>query len=713
MRVSFSFVVLLLGCLLFQLGATSLLAQDTLRERYGIFGHFAIGFHSADFQTMPGTRSCCAGFTGGSGAGFIGGVLVELPFAENLLLGGRASFMHVGYSMAQTEATRIIVAGVGQDGAFEHRLSGSLSWIGLEFSAQYRLWKSLFLHGGLRAAYPLSGNFEQKDQLTEPAGAGTFLDENGQDSKKRTRNEYSGDIPNSVLHIAPVVGASYELPLNRRHSFFLAPELLFQFGLNSLTKDVDWNLSALRLGLALKYSPPPPKQIIDQREERTDTLRVEVPTVVSAYSRGEETQSTRMEETDVEILRITTVSRTDTVFFEPKRYVLTASLSAVGIAKDGRETSAVTLTTDEFISITANPLLNYVFFESGSPELPARYQKFQPAQAATFVPEAAVYPDKMSAYYNVMNIIGSRLRNNPSATITLTGCTDEQGIEAGNTDLSRRRAESVKTYLTGIFGIAPERIAVAGRLLPQKPARSQSEEAYAENRRVEITSNTDDILAPVIGADTLRTANPPIVRFKPQATAEAGMAKWTIRPEYGGTVLKEFSGGSSLPPSVDWAVERESAANLNSDKPIRATLTITDERGESIKVTTSMNVDATTNRKKRLERMGNNTVERFSVVLFDINSADLSGIHKRVGEYIRRWIAPTAPLKIVGYADLSGDPAVSKRLAEGRASAVAKALGVSGRAQVEGRTENLYDSGTPEGRFYSRTVDIISEIPTE
>ncbi len=707
MRMLIRRFMYLLVCMMFPFWFHSLSAQDTLRERYGIEGNFMVGFHSADFQTMPGTQSCCAGFTGGSGGGFRGGLLAELPITDNVLLSARVSYAQFNYSMSQVEATRIIVQGIGQDGAFEHRLNGSLSSLGLEMNTLYRIGNSLFLSGGVQLAFPISGTYEQKDQLTQPSGVGTFLDINGQDSKKRTRNEYQGTIPNMSILVSPTIGVSYELPLNRRKSIFLAPEFFYQIGLNTLSRDIDWNLQAIRLAIAFKYSPPPPKIPVDLLEEKIDTVRIEVPVLIRLYSKGRETRNNRQEETETEIHRISMLSRTDTIFHEPKRYLLNAEISAFEISKDGTESSVITITRNETISVTAHPLLHCIFFDSGESEVPAKYNRIHPKAAEVYNPEKAVYPDKMTAYYNVLNVIGSRLRTNTSATVVLTGCTDEQGIEAGNIDLARRRAESVKTYLTSIFGVASSRIITSGRLLPQKPARSLSKEAFAENRRVEITSTTSDILAPVIGADTQYTVRKPIVRFKPTVTSEAGLSSWEIHPAYNSNV-QNLSGKNTLPQSVEWVLEDSIIPIINSDKYLLASLDVTDTRGQSVHAETSIPLTVVTNRSKMSKSSGTTSSnEHFSVVLFDINSSDLNGAHKQVGTYMKRWLVPHASLKIIGYADLSGDPMISKRLAEARATSVAKALGVFGKAQIEGRTENLYDNNTPEGRFYSRTVDII------
>ena len=103
------------------------------------------------------------------------------------------------------------------------------------------------------------------------------------------------------------------------------------------------------------------------------------------------------------------------------------------------------------------PLLNYVFFEEGSTEIPNRYMALTKAQAATFnegqlgefKPNSLTGRSirQMAAYYNILNILGDRMKKNPRTAILLTGSSG-RGLEHG-----KARAETVKRYLVDIFGI--------------------------------------------------------------------------------------------------------------------------------------------------------------------------------------------------------------------------------------------------------------------
>jgi outer membrane protein OmpA-like peptidoglycan-associated protein len=73
----------------------------------------------------------------------------------------------------------------------------------------------------------------------------------------------------------------------------------------------------------------------------------------------------------------------------------------------------------------------------------------------------------------------------PDSKLVVEGHTDSQGTAASNQDLSRRRAESVRTYLVS-HGIAADRVTSQGVGLTRPIADNGSPEGRANNRRVEI-----------------------------------------------------------------------------------------------------------------------------------------------------------------------------------------------------------------------------------
>ncbi len=91
-------------------------------------------------------------------------------------------------------------------------------------------------------------------------------------------------------------------------------------------------------------------------------------------------------------------------------------------------------------------------------------------------------PEAMAKLSEVANVL---TRQDPDSKIVVQGYTDSQGSETFNLELSRQRAEAVRSYLVS-HGIAPDRISAEG-FGPARPiANNASPEGRANNRRVEI-----------------------------------------------------------------------------------------------------------------------------------------------------------------------------------------------------------------------------------
>lgn len=87
--------------------------------------------------------------------------------------------------------------------------------------------------------------------------------------------------------------------------------------------------------------------------------------------------------------------------------------------------------------------------------------------------------------YGVLKDIGKVLTENPDVKITIVGHTDTDGEDAKNLDLSKRRANAVKTALQNEFKISGERMQTDGKGETQPVDKNDSPEAKANNRRVE------------------------------------------------------------------------------------------------------------------------------------------------------------------------------------------------------------------------------------
>ena len=101
-----------------------------------------------------------------------------------------------------------------------------------------------------------------------------------------------------------------------------------------------------------------------------------------------------------------------------------------------------------------------------------------------------------------------------------------------------------------------------------------------------------------------------------------------------------------------------------------------------------------------------------SLILFGFDRADISADNQALIDQVKQNITSRSMVKVVGYSDKVGEATYNQSLSERRAKAVASALSAERTSTLGvGESLPLYDNQTPEGRFYSRTVEIIVETP--
>lgn len=104
-----------------------------------------------------------------------------------------------------------------------------------------------------------------------------------------------------------------------------------------------------------------------------------------------------------------------------------------------------------------------------------------PADVTFATNQATIQPQ----FYNALDQVAGTLVNYPSTAIDIVGHADSDGAEAYNQDLSERRANSVKNYLSG-RGVQNVRMAASGRGETQPVASNNTAAGKAQNRRVQI-----------------------------------------------------------------------------------------------------------------------------------------------------------------------------------------------------------------------------------
>jgi outer membrane protein OmpA-like peptidoglycan-associated protein len=97
---------------------------------------------------------------------------------------------------------------------------------------------------------------------------------------------------------------------------------------------------------------------------------------------------------------------------------------------------------------------------------------------------------KPEAQTNLQNLAAS-LQKNPETNVLIVGHTDNTGTADYNVDLSRRRADAVKSFIAAA-NVEPGRLTTKGKGATEPIADNSTVEGRAQNRRVEIVISANE-----------------------------------------------------------------------------------------------------------------------------------------------------------------------------------------------------------------------------
>jgi len=373
------------------------------------------------------------------------------------------------------------------------------------------------------------------------------------------------------------------------------------------------------------------------------------------------------------------------------------------------------MTIEEVTTVDTSPLLTHVYFETGQSKIPHRYEVLDSRQATNEFDESKLRTT-MDKYLNVLNIIGKRLRNDPQAELTLVGCNSAIGEEKGRIELSRARGEAIRLYLQYIWGIDYSRMEVEARHLPEVPTSNRLPEGQAENQRVEIYSDSPNILGTVksVYVDTMSQVD--VLRVKPNVQAVHDLKEWKISL-VANEVLDSVSGTGSPDPLYEFPVGDIGVTRLMRADEIHAEIEILDKQGQAYTAESAEPVRVKVLKKEQLlsQRLGYKVLEKYALILFDFDSAEIKGDNAAILETIMARIKEldTVFVRITGHTDIIGSEKYNMELSKRRAKSVYDQLNAAGLDPAldityfgVGPNEPLYDNSLPEGRALNRTVTI-------
>jgi outer membrane protein OmpA-like peptidoglycan-associated protein len=388
---------------------------------------------------------------------------------------------------------------------------------------------------------------------------------------------------------------------------------------------------------------------------------------------------------------------------------------------NGAEYPLTCLKVEETTAKQLYPILPIIFFDKNSDSLPRRYKRFVKVEEyfdGIIDFRCRFYnTSMMSAYYDVLNVIGKRLKDKPSSKIILTGCNDGlPDSEKSNKKLSMHRAITVRNYLMNTWDVDSTRIKLEARDLPVYATTSvDTLESAEENRRVEITSNDPSVLEPLQIFDTLSVCSVPKIRVRMKGEAEAGFEMSLMRVYQSSRILKEVRMSSAPLAVFDWNVKEEPFTIPRQEGDLDFDLELYDKAKQKAVETYRLSVEQLNLTKKKELKIKDKTVDVFRLISFPFNSAQMGKLNEEVmKKYVNPYLSKESKVVATGYADKLETSDKNQRLSDRRAKSVANALKAGQVTSLGvGNRRPLYTNDQPEGRFYNRTVEVRVETPVD
>lgn len=379
------------------------------------------------------------------------------------------------------------------------------------------------------------------------------------------------------------------------------------------------------------------------------------------------------------------------------------------------------LVMEEVLTWDLYPLLNYVFFDLGSSDIPSRYKLFKNASQTSNFSDTTIPGGTLDKYYHMLNIYGFRLKNNPASKVEIVGCNDGTTPEEKRPGLSKERATQVYNYLKDIWGIEESRMKLSFRDKPAVVSNLKDPMGIVENRRVEIICSDWEIMKPVFQVDTRTLPQPEDMKFTlTNGIDDNIVTKRRLEIKRGDKMWKLMEDIGTVTPEKEWDWMNDDLEYPQDNTPYKVQLIVTSNTGNECR---SDIVTIPVMQVKAADRIigsdKDSTLEVYNLILFPFDKAEAGPINNRImKDYVYDRVKPTSKVEVIGHTDVVGLEEHNFKLSGRRAQAVKdgidkktdKVYGVLNSYGV-GEENPLYTNELPEGRFYNRTVQVRVRTP--
>jgi len=382
-----------------------------------------------------------------------------------------------------------------------------------------------------------------------------------------------------------------------------------------------------------------------------------------------------------------------------------------------------TIVIEEFPQRQVRPLLPYIFFDKNSAVLSSRYRQITGAVRNSFSVEHLAGEKGLTAYYQILNVVGKRMSDMPQAKLTIIGCNDNTDSEANNLRLSQQRAVAVSDYLQTVWKIPAKRLEIKAQNLPTSINTTAVGDsiASAEHRRVELQASHAEILQPLVAENSRYIVAPAYIEMNLDIFAGAGLKEWSLEvTQIDGMesrIIHSAKGEKSYPPKYLWELQ-DAKTNWALTNMVDIRLEVTDVNNNVI----ASPIVSLPLRKMSIADKQKNTLAE---TLFDVY--ELLSFHSTEPELQ----ADTATLRLIHTiaSGLKGESAVSvaaytttqgggaRSFGAGLSNAVPKLPLAAQKLNLSkprlATVADPYDNSFPEGRFYNRAVRVEVQTPVQ
>ncbi len=214
------------------------------------------------------------------------------------------------------------------------------------------------------------------------------------------------------------------------------------------------------------------------------------------------------------------------------------------------------------------PFITDIYFPSGTVALPKEFVQLQEGETDSYPGQRLAGLEPYDLYHHSLNILGMRMRHNRNGKIVLRGQygKNEESVSG------KKRSESVREYLTSIWGVGEDRFVVK-----TEPISAPSFPGYYA---VRISSDVPELTAPLVTEWVERKLIAPPVGMERRIEAQAGVLQWTVSISHDTTVLADFSGGHRERfNSLDIEFPTNRLMNNGAPSPLTVEMQVEDSTG--------------------------------------------------------------------------------------------------------------------------------------